>query len=67
MLTQEQLDDIIRRVKGHRAVERLIHESRIWQVYALDNGMELSIDKRDGHGTIKRQLSISRWLIVERF
>lgn len=67
MLTQEQLDEIIRRVKGAHAIERLAWEGPIWQVYTLDNGMELSIDKITGEGTIKRQLNPTRWIIVKKF
>lgn len=48
MLTQAQLDKIIRQTKGQHAVEALLSDESTEQVYRLDNGATLTISKEDG-------------------
>ena len=65
-LTQEQLDEVIRREKGQHAVEGLTWNGPSFQVYTLDNGWELEISKEDGSGAIRRPLR-TRWIVVKRW
>lgn len=53
MLTQEQIDDRIRQVKGNAAVVRMIVETPLAQQYQLSDGTFLIITKRTGIGRIE--------------
>lgn len=47
-LSQKQLDAIIRKVKGDHAIEELVHDGQYSQVYMLDDGRHLYINKYSG-------------------
>lgn len=48
LLTQEQLDDAVRKAKGRNAVEGLAHEDNERQIYTLSNGTLLEVNKHTG-------------------
>lgn len=52
-LTQEQLDDIIRKYRGDAAVEEMIIETSRTQEYRLSDGTVLVISKRTGKGRVE--------------
>lgn len=59
-LSQEQLDEAIRKAKGRNAVEKMVHEGELFQVYLLSNGMLLEVNKQTGRtvlvaGTMRRR------------
>lgn len=62
MLTQEQLDENIRKAKGHRAVEEMIRDSRLFQLYLLSDGAVIRINKETG--VVEQQTSKTTWMVL---
>ncbi len=60
-LTQEQLDEIIRQAKGNNAVEAMVHEDGLCQLYRLSDGTFLEVAKSDGLTWIATKAEVIRF------